>query len=260
MRRTLSLSLALALSLLACPPKSDAPAGDVATPEAVQRVLTERARRLTSLQLEVETTLPDEAVRSRFSLRAPDLVRAVRETDQGSTVAFDGERLYRLEPSTKTLEVTEPPRSPAQRARFLEEAFNGFAPDGYLLPALPTKGVTVMEVAHPLSPRAAAVTVRPRGGETSEVTYILRWPSGDFLSRRVAHDGALTEVSVAEERCDKALRLCVPMKLTERVAGIVGRVTRVTDVSFNPELPVEDFRLSAPEGYSRTEGVADIAK
>ncbi|MEW6431353.1 MAG: hypothetical protein AB1730_07565 [Myxococcota bacterium] len=250
--RRLFLTLALALAAGCTKSGADAPAP--ALVGEVKQALAEREKRLTAYHLVVDSTQGGDMAHHEFFYRSPNLSRGVaRGGAEAVSVAFDGKTLYRVNAPEKKLEVFELKLPPAKAALLLATLFRPFAPDGFRTPLIPSKGVTARQVSHPQGPQAVEVTVQAQDedGGPLEVTYVLRWPSGDFLGKRTRSGMHLGEVKVDTERCEAALKLCVPTKLTETRDGEVLGTTTLTTVELNPELPADAFRLEPPEGFEK---------
>ena len=135
---------------------------------------------------------------------------------------------------------------------FLTEIFTPFVPDGFRAPLL-LRSTKARKVAnHPKAKEAVELSMALEGeaGAGTEVTYVLRWPTLDFLARSTrAADGTQAEVRMEEEHCDEALKLCVPQKLTRWVKDEKVGETTLSQVELNPALPNDTFTLAAPAGY-----------
>lgn len=247
---TRALAAGLLILVAGCTKDAPAPAPAGLVPQ-VKQALAEREKRLTAYHLVVDSTQGDEQAHHEFFFRAPNHSRGVATGGgQSIAIAFDGQALYRLDDAQKALEVYQVKLPPQQAALTLASLFRPFAPDGFRTPLIPSKGVTAVEVAHPQGPRAVEVTVTARDeAGPVEVTYVLRHPSGDFLGKRTRAGGHLGEVKVLAEHCDAALKLCVPTRLEETRDGAEVGATTVTTVELNPELPLDGFRVAAPDGY-----------
>jgi outer membrane lipoprotein-sorting protein len=252
MHRALA-ALALVAVTAGCP-KEGADAPSPMLVGEVKQALAEREKRLVSYHLVVDSTQGDETAHHEFFYRSPNRSRGVATgSNLAVAVAFDGKRLYRLDDAEKKLEVIDLELPAAKAALLLASLFRPFAPDGFRTPLLPTKGVTAKQTAHPQGPQAVELTVmaQDEDGGPLEVTYVLRWPSADFLARRTRSGMHQSEVKVDRERCDEKLRLCVPTQLTETRDGELLGTTTVTTAELNPELPADTFTLALPEGYER---------
>lgn len=248
--RRLVLSLVALAFAAGCTKPADAPSPSLVG--EVKQALAEREKRLASYHLVVDSTQGDQKAHHEFFYRAPNLSRGVASGgDVSVAVAFDGKTLYRVNDEEKKLEVVELKLPPMKSALLLATLFRPFAPDGFRTPLLPMKGVTAKQVSHPQGPQAVEVTVlaQDEDGGPLEVTYVLRWPSADFLAKRTRTGAHLGEVKVDTERCDEKLKLCVPTKLTETRDGEVLGTTTITTAELNPELAADSFRLTPPEGY-----------
>ncbi|MEW5738665.1 MAG: hypothetical protein AB1938_07040 [Myxococcota bacterium] len=246
----------LVLVLVALAGCAKSPASETPSPSLVGEVkqaLAEREKRLSSYHLVADTTEGGRTAHHEFFFRAPNHGHGVATGGPESVaVAFDGATLYRLDDAEKKVDAYKLELPPAKAALVLATFFRPFAPDGFRTPLLPSKGVTAKLVSHPMGPQAAELTVttQDEAGGPVEVTYVVRFPSGDFLGKRTRSGMHVGEVKVDTERCEPALKLCVPTKLTETRDGEVLGTTTITAVELNPNLPVERFRLEPPEGYT----------
>ncbi len=209
----------------------------------VKRVLAERDRKLTSYHVVVDSAQGTEKAKHEFFYRAPNRSRGtITEGPEPQTLSYDGLKFYKITPGEKKFEAFDVKLSPENAAYFLASTFTPFVPEGFRTPLLPSKGVTARKVAHPKAPDALEVTVTVEG---ATVVWVLRWPSGDVLLKRV---GSI-ELSVDEEHCDQALGLCVPKLVTQRESGVVQATTSLTTIELNVAIPNDFFTLKAPEGF-----------
>ncbi len=208
----------------------------------VKRVQLERDKKLNAYHVVVESRQGDEQAKHEFSFRAPNRSRGTISSPQPLTLSFDGTRFYKLSPAEKKFETYELSLSQQSAAYFLASTFTPFVPEGYRTLLLPSTGVTVKKVTHPKAADAVEVTVSLEG---ATVVWVLRWPSGDVLSKRSGD----TVLSVDEEHCDSALGLCVPKLVTQRNRGVVEATTSLLTIELNPQIPNDFFTLSAPEGF-----------
>lgn len=254
MRRLLPFAVLFALAT-GCPkPSADAPSPSPSLVGDVKQALAEREKRLASYHLVVDSTQGDQKAHHEFFYRSPNLSRGVASGGNlAVAVAFDGKTLYRLNDAEKKLEVIELQLPAVKSALLLATLFRPFAPDGYRTPLLPMKGVTAKLASHPQGPQAVELTVMAQDEDKGplEVTYVLRWPSADFLAKRTRSGLHVGEVKVDTERCDETLKLCVPTKLTETRDGEVLGTTTLTTAELNPELAADAFTLALPEGYEK---------
>ncbi|MDP3506229.1 MAG: hypothetical protein Q8S33_38170 [Myxococcales bacterium] len=247
---TLRTSLMLSVLLLGCP-KEPAKAPENLASEA-RRALAERDKRLSSYLVEVSTTQGDQTATHTFVARAPNRVKGTLLTPAPMTLSFDGTRFFKLSPAEKKLEAFELKLPAEKAALFLTTQFSPFVPEGYRTPLLPSKGVTATKVAHPKGPEAfeLVVSTPDEAGKPITVTYVLRFPGGDFLSKKTQAGGVTSELVVEAEQCDAKLSLCVPKVVVQRENGAeLGRTT-FTRIELSPEVPNDTFSLTAPEGYT----------
>ena len=236
----------VAASLASCTKPPAEPLAEPGLVSQMKQALAEREKRLTSYQLSVMTKQGDAEATHEFSYRAPNRTLGTILTPAPMTLGFDGTRFFRVTPDQKKFETYELKLPFDKSALFLSSTFAPFVPEGYRTPLIPSQHVTAKRVAHPKGPDAVELTVVANDeGTDLTITYVLRHPSGELLAKRV---GA-TELSVEQEHCDAALKLCVPMVVTQRENGVVVATTTVTKVVLNPALPADRFTLTAPEGY-----------
>lgn len=242
--------LALLFLVFAACPKTPAP--EVNLVSEARKALTERDKRLSRYFVEAASTQGDATATYSFTYRAPGRVKGTMLTPAPLTVAFDGTRFFKLSPPDKRLEVFEVKLPAEKAALFLTTQFSPFVPEGYRTPLLPMKGVTAQKVSHPKSPEAFELVHRTtdEAGKPITVTWILRFPGGDFLAKKTEANGVVNELTVEEELCDAALALCVPKLVVQREgAAELGRTT-FTRIELAPEVPNDAFSLIAPDGYS----------
>ncbi len=243
-------SLLLVLSLLGCPKEAPKPPENLAS--EARRALAERDRRLGHYQVDATSKQGDATATHTFVYRAPNRVKGSLLTPQPMTLSFDGTRFFKLSPADKKLEAFEMKLPAEKAALFLTTQFAPFVPEGYRTPLLPSKGVTATKVAHPKGPEAfeLVLSTPDEKGQPITVTYALRFPSGDFLSKKTVAGGVTSELVVEEEQCEQALSLCVPKVVVQRENGAeLGRTT-FTRIDLAAEVPNDTFSLVAPEGYA----------
>jgi outer membrane lipoprotein-sorting protein len=186
-----------------------------------------------------------------FAYRAPQHLRGTLRKPVERVFSWDGATLYVQDAAQKRLTVFTDDLPPQQRATFITETFGPFTPEGFRVPLL-RANTRARRATHPRAPQAVELSVQVEDGSTGglEMTYVLRWPTLDFLGKRTVSAGGTTaEVRVEEEHCDEPLKLCVPLRLTRWAGGQqVGRI-ELSQVEFNPVLPNDSFALTAPEGY-----------
>jgi outer membrane lipoprotein-sorting protein len=225
---------------LGCP--SATPPSSAALVAQVKRRQLERDAKLNSYHVVVDSTQGEATARHEFYYRAPNRSQGTLWSPEALTLSFDGTRFFKVTPAEKKFETYALKLSKDDAAYFLASTFTPFVPEGYRTLLLPSRGVTARLVTHPKAREAVEVTV-----SVDEVTvvWVLRWPSGDVLSKRV---GA-TEVTVDDEWCDTALGLCVPKRVTQRRNGVVEATTSLTAISLNPQIPNDFFTLVPAEGF-----------
>lgn len=239
-----------ALLLLGCPKEGPKPAENLAS--EARRALAERDKRLGRYLVEATSKQGDAVATHTFVYRAPNKVKGTLLTPQAMTLSFDGTRFFKLSPADKKLEAFEMKLPADKAALFLTTQFSPFVPEGYRTPLLPSKGVTATKVAHPKGPEAfeLVLTTPDETGKPITVTWHLRFPSGDFLSKRTQAGAVTSEVVMEEEQCEASLSLCVPKVVVQRENGAeLGRTT-FTRVDLAAEVPNDAFTLTAPEGYA----------
>ena len=217
--------------------------------QQVRQQLAGRDARLSSYRFSGEVREEGQApLPFTFAYRAPGRMRGGLGGAASRTFAYDGEHLYELHDAERRLTTYAFALPAATRAGFLTELYAPFLPEGFRVPLLPQTGVRAERTTHRLAAEAVQLSVAlPEGGE---VQYLLRWPSLDFLGKRLqAGSGEASELRVEAEQCDAGLRLCVPRRLTRWVAGRQVGETHLQELTLNPALPAGVFRLAAPAGY-----------
>ncbi|MET0401700.1 MAG: hypothetical protein ABW123_04815 [Cystobacter sp.] len=214
----------------------------------VRQRLAARDGKLTSYVLEGTASEGGQTMGFEFAYRAPLKMLGTLGAPVSRAWAWDGERLVERDDTARTLYTYEDTLTPERRMGVLTQLFSPFVPEGFRAPLLPSQNVTARRVAHPRGPEAVELTVKPAGSDV-EVTYVLRWPSLDFLGKRTRSGGTDSELRVEEEQCESALGLCVPRRLTQWAGNQQVAQTQLTRVELNPTLPAETFTLTAPRGY-----------
>jgi hypothetical protein len=220
----------------------------------IQNRLTEREGKLSRFRVAARTERPDEPqLAFDFAYQAPGRMMGREYRPQARTVSFDGQAVYELVPAQKTLRQLRLPDLPAARALKLAQRFTPFIPEGFRTPLLPWKSVTVSMVTHPRAPAAVALRalLKDDAGQPLSVTYTLRWPSMDFLVKRLEGSGGVAELRAEEERCEGKLGVCFPLRLSQwKDGGRVG-LTEILELELFEGPPAEEFTLQAPSGYVR---------
>ncbi|XXF77408.1 hypothetical protein P2318_30805 [Myxococcaceae bacterium GXIMD 01537] len=246
--RPLPLLLALA-ALAACTRPQEDPAALLAE---VKKRLVERETRLSSYRFQgsVQDT-GAEPIEFSFAYRSPQRMRGTLLKPVARVFSWDGEKLFFQDDTQKRLTVCAGEAPPEQRAVLLTETFSPFTPEGFRVPLL-MSNTRARRAAHPLAPQAVELSVQVNDGSTEglEMTYVLRWPTLDFLGKRtVSAGGTSAEVRVEAEHCDEKLHMCVPQRLTRWAQGEQAGWIQLSQVELNPPLPNDSFTLAAPEGY-----------
>lgn len=245
--------LLLLLLLGACERPAPTPAESSALLlQRVKQGLAERDLRLRAYRFAGRVQAQGEApLGFSFAYRAPGSMRGSLGPPASRTFAYDGEHLYEQHDGERRFTTYSFALTASTRAGFLTELFSPFLPEGFRVPLLPQAGVRAERTAHRLAAQAVRLTV-PLPAE-GEVQYLLRWPTLDFLGKRARGAQGEAELRVEEEACDAARGLCVPRKLTRWVAGRQVGETQLTELTLDPDLPAEAFRLAAPAGYGARE-------
>lgn len=232
-----------------CLKGNDAPQPASLANEA-RRALAEREKRLTSFKLVVDSSEGENRAHHEVAFRSPNKSRGHMTSPQEFELAFDGTTLVRLIHAQKKYEVVSLDMPAADRAFFLASQFMPFVPEGYRAPLLPQSGVEAKGVMGRAEGfELVELTVKPGDGVT--VVYVLRWPSGDFVEKRTTAEGQTRVLKMESEKCDEALKLCVPTKLVERMGEQVLGTTEVTSMELNAALPQDTFSPKVPEGWSK---------
>jgi hypothetical protein len=251
MRKTL---VALLLLLTGCP--KDAPEGNALLSE-VRRGLTEREQRLTSYHLAGESREGEHVATHAFFFRAPNKMHGVVMHPAHLEWSWDGAHLVKLEFGQKRLSRFELKLPAEKSAMFLTSTFAPFVNEGFRTPLMPSRGVRATKVSHPKGPDAVKLEVEI--SPQLKLTYVLRWPTGDFLSRRSEGEGHVSELTVEEEACDEKLKLCVPRVTVQTIDGHQELRTRLTTIELNADVPADDFAPpKLPEGW--TEETHDVVE
>jgi outer membrane lipoprotein-sorting protein len=247
MRRSL---LAVPLLLLCACPKP-APETQSTLLSKVKVGLSERDAKLTSYRLAGATREQGLVGTFEFTYRAPNKVRGQLIKPQRRTYAFDGSRLYDLQPDEKRFTAYELKLPQEKAALYLNQTFAPFASEGFRAPLLLREGVTATRVALPRAPEAVEVVMvtKDEAGQALTVTYRLRWPALDFLGKKSELAGQVEEVRVEEETCDETLKMCFPKKYTHWEGANPVATTELSRVEVNPQIPAGEFTLHAPEGF-----------
>ncbi len=242
----LALSTAVALG---CPKKVEEDSSSLLS--QVKQGLTERDNKVSSYHLKGVTREMGLEASFEFFYRSPNKMRGVLTAPQQRIISYDGEQLFDQSLDEKHFTTFAIKLPPEKRALFLTQSFAPFASEGYRTPLLLRDGVQVVKGTHPKGPQTVEMTMaaRSEGGQDVSVTYVLRWPSLDFLAKRVKAGQETQETRVDEEHCEEKLKMCFPKKLTQVQGATSVATTSLTVVEINPALPADTFTLKPPEGY-----------
>ncbi len=229
---------------------SHAPGGDAALLQEVRTRLAAREGKVAGYALTAEVHEGTHVARYEFWFRAPNKMRG-DITEPGSfTYAFDGRFLYQQSDERRSFLVSEMDPAKESTAVALQQTFSPFAPEGLRAPLLKKQDVTVTRVKHPKGPEAVKLEQRIRiDGFAFKLTYVLRWPSMDFLSKTLDSKDGSVELRVDEESCTELPGLCFPRKLSEWREGRKASTTDIPDLDFGEVLPAEAFVLDPPQGF-----------
>lgn len=239
----------LVVLLTACPGNKTATAPANVLSD-IKRALAERDKRLSRYLVEATSKQGEAVATHTFVYRAPNRVKGTLLTPQAVTLAFDGTRFFKLSPAEKKLEAFEVKLPQEKAALFLTTQFAPFVPEGYRTPLLPSKGVTATFTAARGGDTVELIIEPSDGTDTVTVTYVLRAVSGDFVSKKTAANGHVSEVIVEEQHCDIALALCVPKVVVQKDDGVEVARTTFTRIDLAPDVPNDAFTLGAPEGFA----------
>ena len=244
--------VSLGLVAAGCPSKDGAAtAGGAPTSQEVKGLLAERDRKLHAYQIAGTVTEAGQTARFEFAHRAPNRMLATLKLEQERTFAFNGERLVELVPGEKKATVFDLSGDPAQVSMEVHRIFGAVVPEGFRAPLVDFDQAKARRVSHPRGPQAVELTqeVADEAGMV-RATWFLRWPSMDLLEKRLAIGGSEMVVVVTEEHCDERLKLCVPSRLEQRMAGETGAVTELSRVELNTGLAQDAFAPAVPEGWA----------
>ena len=229
---------------------SHAPSSDGALLKEVRERLAAREGKVQGYALTAEVHEGPHLAKYEFWFRAPNKMRG-DITEPGSfTYAFDGRYLYQQSDERRAMLVAELDPSKESTAIALSQTFSPFAPEGLRAPLLKKDDVTATRVKHPKGPEAVKLEQRLRmDGLAYKLTYVLRWPSMDFLGKTLESKDGAVEVRVEEESCEQLPGLCFPRKLSEWREGRKASTTDIPDLDFSEVLPAEAFVLEAPRGF-----------
>ncbi len=264
-RAALFHALLGAAALLGCSRGAEAIAeSDTALLSQVKSGLVDRDRVLFAFHLDGRVLEAGREARFSFDYRAPQRMLGRVRSAEGRSLAFDGERLYQLESPLKRLTRTRLELKPAQLAGLLAQLFSPFVPEGFRAPLLPRDRVVAHRVEHPRASQAVELRMRAEDASLGplEVRYLLRWPSLDFLEKRI-DSATRSRVAVVEEHCEPSLKLCVPKALEQRIDDQPGAKTLLDTVLLNQPLSTDAFKLAPPPGFTlvdRSEDGSGVAQ
>jgi hypothetical protein len=218
--------------------------------------LAEREAKLSRYRFAARAEQADEPpVGFDFAYRAPGRMRGRLFAPQSRVLSFDGQAVYEVIPGERRFRRYTLPTDRAELATRVSALFTPFLPEGYRTPLLPWRVVRAIRVAHPRAKEAVALRadIQDDRGQPLSVLYTLRWPTGDFLAKRLEGSGGAVDLRMEEEQCEAKLGLCLPTKLGQWHNGQRVGTTLVHELELFGGPAAEDFTLEAPGGYESTE-------
>ena len=236
------------LACAACRSRSDELPEERQLLSDVRGRLSERERRLGAYR--VEGVITEAGQRGEFTLafRPPLKLKGTVSLPVRQTVSFDGKTFFQRDDASGKLHQTSlEGQDPAQVSAQLHSIFGQFVVEGFRAPLL-TSSVRAKRLEHPQGPQAVELSVEARDPAvgTVKVSYVLRWPSLDFIEKRIEGPGTQRAgVRVDEERCEPGLALCVPTRWTHLAQGQAAAEVVLGRVFLGDEAPAEEFTLTA---------------
>ncbi|MBM4379923.1 MAG: hypothetical protein FJ086_11610 [Deltaproteobacteria bacterium] len=216
----------------------------------VRARLAEREKKIAGFALTAEVTEGPHTATYEFWFRAPNKMRGDITEPASFSYAFDGRFLYQQSDERRALLIAELDPEKESTAVDLLQTFSPFAPEGFRTPLIRKDGALVQRVKHPLAAEAVEVKQTLRiDGYAHRLTYVLRWPSMDFLGKTVSSRAGTVETRVERESCVESLGLCFPRELSDWSEGRKTTTTVIPDLDFQEILPHEAFQLDAPRGF-----------
>ena len=224
--------------------------GDTALLQEVRAKLAEREKKIAGYALTAEVTEGPHVARYEFWFRAPNQMRGDITEPASFAYAFDGRFLYQQSDERRALLVSELDTAKESTAVDLMQTFAPFAPEGFRTPLIRKDGAVVQRVKHPLAADAVEVKQTLRiDGFSHKLSYVLRWPSMDFLGKTLSSKSGSVETRVERESCVESLGLCFPRELSDWSEGRKTATTLIPDLDLDEVLPHEAFQLDAPRGF-----------
>ena len=136
-------------------------------------------------------------------------------------------------------------------AYFLTSQFQAFVPEGFRTPLIPVKDVSAQMIKHQRANDAVELNFQASDGtgDKVQISWTLRFPSGDFLEKKMTSGPNTSVTSVIDEFCDVPLKLCVPKEVIEIENGSEVMRMKMTGIELNTPLPISDFTLIPPSGF-----------
>ncbi|HLT29996.1 MAG TPA: hypothetical protein VK013_08130 [Myxococcaceae bacterium] len=242
------LLLQAAWVLVACA-ACRSPGGDRQEPALgqVQAMLSERDARLGGYDVSGRIVEGEHTGTFSFSFRPPQKVLGSISSPLKQTIAFDGETLFQRDDASgrvqsRSLAGAEPAAVSAQ----LHSVFGSFVIEGFRTPLLPRDAGVELHREGTEQQVTLTATARSPEGAVRVITRH-RWPSMDFLEKRVEAPGApVTGVRMEKERCEASLKLCVPSRWVHLVDGKVAATVTLDDIRLGSEVQAMDFTLTMP--------------
>jgi outer membrane lipoprotein-sorting protein len=226
--------------------------GDGYVVSEVRRALAERENRLTRYSVEALTTQGEATASHLFSYRSPNRVKGTVVRPTPMTLAFDGQRFFRLSPPEKQLVVYEVKLPKEKAAWFLTTQFAPFVAEGFRTPLLPSSGLTARRRTASTGQEVFEVLfeVPDESGAMMTTRYELKFPSGDFILKETRLQGQTKTLRAEAEHCVAAWGVCVPQRVVERENDVLVGTTVFSNIDLQAELPLDSFSVSAPEGFA----------
>ncbi len=224
----------------------------------VRQQLSAREVRLGGYDVDGEILEGSHRAGFSFSFRPPQRLQGRVHGPTAQTLSFDGRTFFQRDDATGALQVTPLKERPADEvSQTLHAVFGSFVAEGWRAPLLPSS-TKARAVAHPKGPEAVELEVDPDGTGALRVVYVLRWPSMDFLEKRLEQRGGPTGgIRMESEQCEAERNLCVPTAWSHVSDGVTAASVRLTQVRLGANVQPVEFTLPTPAVREPEAGAAD---
>lgn len=185
-----------------------------------------------------------------FYYLAPNRFRANRGAPLQRALAFDGAQFFDFAALEQHLTLYRHPPSAQAATLALARRWEPFLPPGFRAPLL-SSHVDIERETYGGAPAVRLRQQTPTSGKPLVSTFWFRWPSMDFLERKVEWD-SVVDIRVLDQWCGPTPGLCYPKRLETTVDGR-STLTVLSRIDVDLPLTADLFQLTVPSDGSQEE-------